>query len=133
MNVSVKFIVFFLLLILSSSIKANTICFVSDSSSSLEFLGEDVLELSPNSNIDNFIYAVLALNPTAESLSLFTGFRLRRILDSSNAMIKTIIKQLSIMNTSLVLDKAKSLYSRNLLSRMMTCDSYILALKRIQI
>ncbi|MBP1615157.1 MAG: hypothetical protein H6Q13_2605 [Bacteroidetes bacterium] len=132
MNMSVKFIVLLLLLILSSSVKANTICFVSDSSSH-EVLCEHVLVLSPNSSIDNFIYAVLALNPTAESLSLFTGFRLRRILDSSNAMIKAIIKQLSIMDTSFVLDKAKSFYSRNFLSCMMTCDSYILALKRIQI
>ena len=131
---SVKFVVFFLLLLLSSSMKANTICFISDSSSSSESSEEHVSVLPSNSSIDNSIlYAVLALNPTVKSFSLSIGFRLRKISDSSNAMIKSIIKQLSNMDTSSVLGRRTSLYSKNFLSCMMTCDSYILALQRIQI
>lgn len=133
MDMFVKFVVLFLLLILSSSIKANTICFVSDSSSSFEFSDEYVSALTPN-DTDNFIlYAVLDLNPSAESVSFFNGLRLRKILDSSNTAIKSIIKQLSIMDTSFVANKCKFLYSNNFSSSMMTCNSYILALKRIQI
>jgi hypothetical protein len=37
------------------------------------------------------------------------------------------------MDTSFVANKCKFLYSNNFSSCMMTCNSYILALKRIQI
>ncbi len=135
MNMSVKFVAFFLLLLLSSSMKANSICFISDSSySSSESSDEHVSMLPSNSSIDNSIlYAVLALNPSVKSISLSIGFRLRKISDSSNAMIKSIIKYLSNMDTSSVLGRRRALYSNNFLSCMMTCDSYILALQRIQI
>ena len=148
MKTSVKFILMFVLLMLSFSISGNalnimecshnpvTSCQVSSSSLDAnysyrcgsDFAGFDKSQTLSVSDVE------LGLKPVSETYSSTNNLRLRRILEDSDLFNDTMRKLCLLRENLLVLDQSKSYYSdKDPHYASISCQYYIFALRRILI
>ena len=122
MKLSPKFILAFLLLMLSFSVSGNAMnfstCIFSDSPCQLSELSSDS---NQRSSVDG------------QSVS-YDNYRLRRIIEINDSLKDVMQKFLVLRENSLVLDQSKSFYSDKDPHYSITCsDYYVFALRRILI
>ncbi|WP_455585750.1 hypothetical protein [Bacteroides sp.] len=144
MKASVKFILTFVLLMLSFSMNSSALnctdagtctCQISESSSSTctssyvdgEITYHNKLQTLSISDIE------LGAKPISESYSFSHNQRLRRVIEVSDFM-KNIMQKLCLRENLLVLDKSKSFHSdKDPIDAQSSCEYYIFALRRILI
>ena len=145
MKLSPKFILAFLLLMLSFSVSGNTVNFspriFSDSSCQLSESSSDV---NRNSSVDNQSVSYdnsqsLTISDVELGFKLVTesnsnNYRLRRIIEINDSLKDVMHKFLVLRENSLVLDQSKSFYSDKDPHYSITCsDYYVFALRHILI
>lgn len=145
MKTSVKFILTFVLLMLSFSISGNAMndtkdfststCCISKSSSD----GRIVTSLNGDISHHNALQALsvsdveLGAKPISETYSFSFSQRLRRVIEVSD-FLRDIMQKLCLRENLLVLDKSKSFHSdKDPVYAQSSCEYYIFALRRILI
>lgn len=142
MKTSVKFILFFVLLMLSFSIKGNAlnsaeasssncVCEISSFSSSNGVTTTFDGDISYNDKIQALSCSdvELGVKPVSETFSSFQ--RLRRSIEVSD-FLKDVLQKLCLRENLLVLDKSKSHPSdKDSYYALLGCEYYIFALRRI--
>lgn len=144
MKTSVKFILTFLLLMLSISMRGMTFNHTGDTSCACR-----ITEFTPDTctyrNIDddlsyhNRLQALslsdveLGIKSLSESYSFSHNQRLRRMLEFS-VSLRTIMHKLCLRENLLVLDKSKSFHSdKDPVDAQTSCEYYVFALRHILI
>ena len=145
MKLSPKFILAFVLLMLSFSVSGNAMnfstCIFSDSPCQLSESSSDV---NRNSSVDNQSVSYdnsqsLTISDVELGFKLVTesnsnNYRLRRIIEINDSLKDVMHKFLVLRENSLVLDQSKSFYSDKDPHYSITCsDYYVFALRRILI
>lgn len=145
MKLSPKFILAFLLLMLSFSVSGNTMNFspriFSDSSCQLLELSSDSRQRSSVDGQSVSYDSVRSLSVSDVELGLklvsesnSNNYRLRRIIEINDSLKDVMHKFLVLRENSLVLDQSKSFYSDKDPHYSITCsDYYVFALRRILI
>ena len=141
MKLSPKFILAFLLLMLSFSVSGNAMnfstCIFSDSPCQLSELSSDSNQRSSvdGQSVSYDSVRSLSVSDVELGLKLVTesnsnNYRLRRIIEIKDVMQKFLV----LRENSLVLDQSKSFYSDKDPHYSITCsDYYVFALRRILI
>ena len=140
MKLSPKFILAFLLLMLSFSVSGNAMnfstCIFSDSPCQLSELSSDS---NQRSSVSYDSVRSLSVSDVELGLKLVTesnsnNYRLRRIIEINDSLKDVMQKFLVLRENSLVLDQSKSFYSDKDPHYSITCsDYYVFALRRILI
>ena len=145
MKLSPKFILAFLLLMLSFSVSGNTMNFspriFSDSSCQLSELSSDSNQRSSVDGQSVSYDSVRSLSVSDVELGLklvsesnSNNYRLRRIIEINDSLKDVMHKFLVLRENSLVLDQSKSFYSDKDPHYSITCsDYYVFALRHILI
>lgn len=145
MKLSPKFILAFLLLMLSFSVSGNTMNFspriFSDSSCQLSELSSDSRQRSSVDGQSVSYDSVRSLSVSDVELGLklvsesnSNNYRLRRIIEINDSLKDVMHKFLVLRENSLVLDQSKSFYSDKDPHYSIICsDYYVFALRRILI
>ena len=145
MKLSPKFILAFLLLMLSFSVSGNTMNFspriFSDSSCQLSELSSDSNQRSSVDGQSVSYDSVRSLSVSDVELGLklvsesnSNNYRLRRIIEINDSLKDVMHKFLVLRENSLVLDQSKSYYSDKDPHYSIICsDYYVFALRRILI
>ena len=145
MKLSPKFILAFLLLMLSFSVSGNTMNFspriFSDSSCQLSELSSDSRQRSSVDGQSVSYDSVRSLSVSDVELGLklvsesnSNNYRLRRIIESNDFFKDVMYKFFLLRENSLVLDQSKSYYSDKDPHYSITCsDYYVFALRLILI
>lgn len=145
MKLSPKFILAFLLLMLSFSVSGNTMNFspriFSDSSCQLSELSSDSRQRSSVDGQSVSYDSVRSLSVSDVELGLklvsesnSNNYRLRRIIEINDSLKDVMHKFLVLRENSLVLDQSKSFYSDKDPHYSITCsDYYVFALRHILI
>ena len=145
MKLSPKFILAFLLLMLSFSVSGNTVNFspriFSDSSCQLSELSSDSNQRSSvdGQSVSYDSVRSLSVSDVELGLKLVTesnsnNYRLRRIIEINDSLKDVMQKFLVLRENSLVLDQSKSYYSDKDPHYSIICsDYYVFALRRILI
>ena len=145
MKLSPKFILAFLLLMLSFSVSGNTVNFspriFSDSSCQLSELSSDSNQRSSvdGQSVSYDSVRSLSVSDVELGLKLVTesnsnNYRLRRIIEINDSLKDVMHKFLVLRENSLVLDQSKSFYSDKDPHYSITCsDYYVFALRHILI
>ena len=145
MKLSPKFILAFLLLMLSFSVSGNTMNFspriFSDSSCQLSELSSDSRQRSSVDGQSVSYDSVRSLSVSDVELGLklvsesnSNNYRLRRIIESNDFFKDVMYKFFLLRENSLVLDQSKSYYSDKDPHYSIICsDYYVFALRRILI
>ena len=135
MKLSPKFILAFLLLMLSFSVSGNAMnfstCIFSDSPCQLSELSSDS---NQRSSVDGQSVSDVELGLKLVTESNSNNYRLRRIIEINDSLKDVMQKFLVLRENSLVLDQSKSFYSDKDPHYSITCsDYYVFALRRILI
>ena len=145
MKLSPKFILAFLLLMLSFSVSGNTMNFspriFSDSSCQLSELSSDSRQRSSVDGQSVSYDSVRSLSVSDVELGLklvsesnSNNYRLRRIIEVNDSLKDVMHKFFLLRENSLVLDQSKSYYSDKDPHYSIICsDYYVFALRRILI
>ena len=145
MKLSPKFILAFLLLMLSFSVSGNTMNFspriFSDSSCQLSELSSDSRQRSSVDGQSVSYDSVRSLSVSDVELGLklvsesnSNNYRLRRIIEINDSLKDVMHKFLVLRENSLVLDQSKSFYSdKDPHYSIISSDYYVFALRRILI
>ena len=145
MKLSLKFILAFLLLMLSFSVSGNTVNFspriFSDSTCQLSELSSDSNQRSSvdGQSVSYDSVRSLSVSDVELGLKLVTesnsnNYRLRRIIEINDSLKDVMHKFLVLRENSLVLDQSKSFYSDKDPHYSITCsDYYVFALRHILI
>ena len=145
MKLSLKFILAFLLLMLSFSVSGNTVNFspriFSDSTCQLSELSSDSNQRSSvdGQSVSYDSVRSLSVSDVELGLKLVTesnsnNYRLRRIIESNDFFKDVMYKFFLLRENSLVLDQSKSYYSDKDPHYSIICsDYYVFALRRILI
>ena len=145
MKLSLKFILAFLLLMLSFSVSGNTVNFspriFSDSTCQLSELSSDSNQRSSvdGQSVSYDSVRSLSVSDVELGLKLVTesnsnNYRLRRIIEINDSLKDVMQKFLVLRENSLVLDQSKSYYSDKDPHYSIICsDYYVFALRRILI
>ena len=143
MKLSLKFILAFLLLMLSFSVSGNTVNFspriFSDSTCQLSELSSDSNQRSSvdGQSVSYDSVRSLSVSDVELGLKLVTesnsnNYRLRRIIEINDSLKDVMHKFLVLRENSLVLDQSKSFYSDKDPHYSITCsDYYVFALRHI--
>ena len=145
MKLSPKFILAFLLLMLSFSVSGNTVNFspriFSDSSCQLSELSSDSNQRSSvdGQSVSYDSVRSLSVSDVELGLKLVTesnsnNYRLRRIIEVNDSLKDVMHKFSLLRENSLVLDQSKSYYSdKDPHYSIISSDYYVFALRRILI
>ena len=145
MKLSLKFILAFLLLMLSFSVSGNTVNFspriFSDSTCQLSELSSDSNQRSSvdGQSVSYDSVRSLSVSDVELGLKLVTesnsnNYRLRRIIEINDSLKDIINKFFLLRENSLVLDQSKSYYSDKDPHYSIICSEYyVFALRRILI
>ena len=145
MKLSLKFILAFLLLMLSFSVSGNTVNFspriFSDSTCQLSELSSDSNQRSSvdGQSVSYDSVRSLSVSDVELGLKLVTesnsnNYRLRRIIEANDSLKDVMHKFFLLRENSLVLDQSKSYYSDKDPHYSIICsDYYVFALRRILI
>lgn len=144
MKTSVKFILTFLLLMLSFSMRGMTFNHTGETSCVCR-ITEFTSDTCTSSNIDDDLSyhnrlqtlslsdVELGVKPLSESYSFSHNQRLRRMLEFS-ATLRTMLHKLCLRENLLVLDKSKSFHSdKSPVDAQTSCEYYVFALRHILI
>lgn len=145
MKTSVKFILTFLLLMLSFSMRGMVLnhaelssctcqitAFTSDACISSHCVDEDIYYHSRLQTL-SFSDVEFGAKPLSESYSFSHNQRLRRMLEFS-VSLRTMLHKLCLRENLLVLDKSKSFHSdKDPVDAQTCCEYYVFALRHILI